>query len=84
MYGQLSRLVWIYFSRIHLARWNGLSCVVDVGEYGSLLCDACWDEAYCVLDSASNVSTEDSFWEIIVSWVIGMDVDDADLCLGCL
>ena len=61
-----------------------LSCVLGVADYGDLLIEAFCGESSCVSYSASNVSTEDSSWEIRVGWLICMDVDYADLGIGCL
>ena len=81
--GHLRRLGWTYFRRSSLVRGNVLIYVGYVGEDGALLRKACQYESCGVIYDASNVSNEDSYWDISVDGAIGVDVEDAALCFGC-
>ena len=79
MSNQLSKYWWIYLSKIHLVRGRCLSCASvacsgDVLRIGN----------YCVRIFNEDFSAVYLYCEIIMGCVIGVDVLDADLCLGFL
>ena len=62
-----------------------MTCIFgDMRNNYALLIDSYWDESSCVFNSASDVFTKESSWDISLGWADRMDMDDAALGLGFL
>ena len=69
--------MWIYFSKKRLVRGHGWSCVDSTGTEGVLV-----SKVICVYDSASDVPSKGSSWDIGAGCMIGVVIDEAELGLG--
>ena len=67
---------WVYFISSCLVRVSGLTCAGDLGGDGVLFWNYCFNY-YCGLSyTVPNVSTEALSWNIRISWVVSMDLED--------
>ena len=79
MYGQISRYWWMCFIKRHLVRGRGWSCVDGLVAEGVLV-----SGVICLFESIYNVFSQVTSLYIIIGCVIGMEVDEANLVIGCL
>ena len=76
IYGKLYISGWVYLISSCLLRDSGLTCDGDLGGDGVLVWNYCFDY-YCGLSyTVSDVSTEALSWDISISWVVSMDLED--------